>query len=114
MQAFLCPLNVVEKYHMRNEQGLYDMGTKILMLRTNQTYKGGELTLTLLKASTKWTVSGDSALTATLEVSMDGDTKLEYFLSTNRPETAIDILPDITVTLLNGDNDYVKLEITDH
>lgn len=80
-----------------------------ITLRTGESYEIFEMTVKLLEARTKWTVSGSSALSVSMEISYR-DKKENVYL-TRVGETAVVERERMIIKLLNGDNGLVRLNI---
>lgn len=80
-----------------------------ITLRTGESYEISDITMKLLEARTKWTVSGDSALSVSLEVKNKNEKQILHLTRTN--EVSKKDWGTITINLLNGDNGLVKLKI---
>ena len=78
-------------------------------LRTGESCKISDITIKLLEAHTKWTVSGDSALSVSLEVKTKNEEEVLHLTRTN--EVSNKDWNTITINLLDGDNGLVKLRI---
>ncbi len=82
-----------------------------ITLRTGESYSTLDVTVTLLEARTKWTESGDSALSVSLEVKNKRKIEILYLTRISR-EISTEDWETITINLLNGDNGLVELAIT--
>ena len=81
-----------------------------ITLRAGESYEVSNVTVKLLEARTKWTVSGDSALSVSLEVK--NKTKKEIlYLTRQSSGISKKEWETVTINLLNGDNGLVKLKI---
>ena len=111
MKKFIFVFFVLNVYWSNNVASSTTMFTPVeITLRTDESYVVSGITIKLLEARTKWTVSGDSALSASLEFRYKN--KKEIVHLTSAGEVSSIEWETIIVRLLNGDNGLVNLNVS--
>ncbi|HED34440.1 MAG TPA: hypothetical protein ENJ08_09530 [Gammaproteobacteria bacterium] len=81
-----------------------------ITLKSGESYKISDTTVTLLTAGTKRSISGESALSVSLQVKDKNRKEILYFTRTDN--TPLENWDTISISLLNGDNGIVLLKIS--
>ena len=81
-----------------------------IRLKTGESYSILGITIKLLTANAKWTVSGSSGLVVSIEINNENKKEVLHFSHTGEIHT-ID-WETINISLLNGDNGMAKLAIS--
>ena len=81
-----------------------------ITLRAGESYQILGITIQLLDARTKWTVSGDSALSVSMEVSDKNRKELVHLVSVGKITELK--WESILINILDGDNGLVTLKIS--